>query len=165
MPSMAILRRFAKSLLSKPLLLISVALAVLVLPLIEHGAGVSRAATGDNCHGLHAGLTAQFNSYTEEPTIQLNFLLLNDSELPLDSAVGSWRIVIDGKDREDSGMIFGNGVGPSGGYNTLSSGDTYGFAKALSVVRYFPERRNYTVSWKGKAFSSPTLKIRGGLPQ
>jgi hypothetical protein len=46
---------------------------------------------------------------------------------------------------------------PTGGYGTLAPGATFNFGKALHVANYFPERREYTVSWKGKNFQSPTI--------
>jgi hypothetical protein len=163
MPSIAILRPLGGCSLNKPLLLTIAAFAVLGLPFIRQNSNLSHAITEDGCHGLHAGLTAQSNSYTEEPTIQLDFVLLNDSELPLDSVAGPWKIIIDSKTLEDSDMIFGNGAGPAGGFHTLDPGHMYEFGKALSIVRYFPERRDYAVSWRGKGFQSPTIKVWGGL--
>ena len=55
------------------------------------------------------------------------FRLLNDSETTQNTAPESWQIVIDGKELEDSGMIFGNGPEPTGGYGTLEAGATFDF--------------------------------------
>ena len=48
----------------------------------------------------------------------LSFILLNDSEKPINAAEEGWTIVIDGKELEDSGYTFGNGPGPVGGWGT-----------------------------------------------
>ena len=113
-----------------------------------------------NCHGLHAGIRAQIiPPYTETPSVMLTFVLLNDSEIPLDVESGSWRIVINGSELNDSGMIFGNGLGVVGGYKVLKPGETYELAKALPIAEYFLPNGQYKVSWKGAAFQSPTITV------
>jgi len=113
-----------------------------------------------NCPALQAGIRAQIiPPYTETPSVMLTFVLLNDSEMPLDVEAGSWRIVINGSELNDSGMIFGNGPGPVGGYKVLNPGETYEFGKALPIVEYFLPNGQYKVSWKGAAFHSPTITV------
>ena len=90
----------------------------------------------------------------------LTFILLNDSDAPINAVEGGWQIVIDGKELKDSDSIFGNGTGPVGGYGTLKPGESYEFGKGLELSRYFPEEREYKVSWKGKAFRSSTITVR-----
>jgi hypothetical protein len=87
------------------------------------------------------------------------FLLLNDSASDLNTAPESWTIVVDGKDLQDSGFILGNGPMPSKGYGTLDSGANFQFGKALPIAKYFPEPREYKISWRGKYFQSPTATI------
>jgi hypothetical protein len=112
------------------------------------------------CSGLHAGIRAQIiPPYTETPSVMLTFVLLNDSGMPLDVEAGSWRIVINGGERNDSGMIFGNGPEPEGGYKVLKAGESYEFGKALPIAEYFPPKGQYKVSWKGAAFQSPTINV------
>jgi hypothetical protein len=72
-----------------------------------------------NCRGLHAGIRAELVRHdlpsTQPPFVMINFILLNDDETAVNSSADSWKIVIDGKELSDSGMIFGNGPGPVGG--------------------------------------------------
>lgn len=118
----------------------------------------------ESCGGLHAAIRGELvrrdPPYTQPPFVMLSFILLNDSEKPINAAQGGWKIVIDGKDLEDSGFIFGNGPGPVGGWGTLKPGESYEFGKALELSRYFPEQREYRVSWKGKGFQSSTITVR-----
>jgi hypothetical protein len=114
------------------------------------------------CRGLHAGIRAQIiPPYTETPSVMLSFVLLNDSETPLDVEAGSWRIVVNGHELNDmdTQQIFGNGPTPVGGYRVLNPGGTYEFGVQLAIVKYcFPNGR-YKVSWKGAAFQSPTTTV------
>jgi hypothetical protein len=113
-----------------------------------------------SCPGLHAGIRAQLMSpNTETRAVMLSFVLLNDSETPIDVEVRSWRIVVNGKDLNDSGMIFGNGPEPVGGYRVLNPGESYEFGKALPIAEYFLPNGPYKVSWKGGAFQSPTITV------
>ena len=113
-----------------------------------------------NCTGLHAGITARLTQEYSEPSMMVVFLLLNDSETAQSTAPESWKLVIDGKELEDSGYIFGNGPAPTGGYGTLGPGATFDFGKALPIAKYFPERREYRISWRGRYFQSPTVTVR-----
>lgn len=90
----------------------------------------------------------------------LTFILLNDSERPINAVEGGWKIVIDGKELEDSDFIFGNGPQPGAGWGTLRPGESYEFGKALELSRYFPEEREYRVSWNGKGFQSSTITVK-----
>jgi hypothetical protein len=118
-----------------------------------------------HCAGLHAGVTAQLTQGYDETSVMVAFLLLNDSETAQSTAAESWRIVVDGKELEDSGYILGNGPAPIGGYGTLSSGAAFNFGKALPIAKYFPERREYRISWKGRYFESPTVTVRIPAPK
>ena len=117
-----------------------------------------------NCGGLHAAIRGELvrrdPPYTQPPFVMLTFILLNDSDAPINAVEGGWQIVIDGKELKDSDSIFGNGPGPVGGYGTLKPGESYEFGKGLELSRYFPEEREYKVSWKGKAFRSSTITVR-----
>jgi hypothetical protein len=110
-----------------------------------------------NCSGLHAGIRAQVIS-PNTPSVVLSFLLLNDSATPVDVEAGSWRIVVNGSELNDSGMIFGNGPMPVG-YQVLKPGESYEFGKALSIAEYFLPNGQCKVSWKGAAFQSPTIMV------
>ena len=119
-----------------------------------------RGTPSKSCSGLHAGIRAQIiPPYTETPSVMLTFVLLNDSETPVDVEAGSWRIVINGSELRDSGMLFGNGVRPVDGYRTLKPGETYEFGISLPITEYFLPNGQHEVSWRGAAFQSPTIAV------
>jgi len=96
-----------------------------------------------------------------QPVGDLIFHLTNGSNHSIDSAPGTWTLVIDGKDVADSGMIFGNGPAPIGGFGTLKPGAAYEFEKGLPLVQYFPENRDYKVLWRGSQFRSNRVTVHG----
>lgn len=113
-----------------------------------------------SCSGLHAGIRAQIiPPYTETPSVMVSFLLLNDSDAPIDVEAGSWSIVINGSELKNSGEIFGNGPMPVGGYHSLKPGESYELAKSLPIVEYFLPNGEHEVSWKGTGFHSPTITV------
>jgi hypothetical protein len=134
-------------------------LAAIIIPCIA-----ARSAPEQACGGLHAAIRAELvrrdPPYTQPPFVMLTFVLLNDSEKPINTVEEGWKIVVDGKDVEESDFIFGNGVTPVGGWGTLNPGESYEFGKGLELSRYFPEEREYRVSWKGKGFRSSTITVR-----
>ena len=135
--------------------------AVTCLALVTwHVTGAQEANPQGSCIGLHAGITAELTQGYSEPSVMVAFHLSNDSEAAQSTAPASWKIVIDGKELSDSGWIFGNGPGPAAGYGMLAAGATFDFGKALPVVNYFPEAREYRISWKGRDFQSPTVTVR-----
>ena len=117
-----------------------------------------------SCGALHAAIRGELvrrdPPYTQPPFVMLSFILLNDSEVPINAAEGGWQIVIDGKEVKDSDFIFGNGPGPTGGWGILKPGESYEFGKGLELSKYFPEEREYKVSWKGNRFQSSTITVR-----
>jgi hypothetical protein len=136
--------------------------ALLALTLIP-----SLAAQGEHentCGGLHAAIGGEVVRRdplaTQSPYVMLTFVLLNDSEAPINTVEGSWQIVIDGKELKDSGLIFGNGIRPVGGWGILKPGESFQFGKGLALSNYFPDEREYKVSWKGKGFQSSTIIVR-----
>lgn len=113
-----------------------------------------------SCSGLHAGIRAQIMPpYTETPSVMLTFVLLNDSSTPIDVHAESWKIVVDGNELRDSGMIFGNGPAPMGGYRILNSGESYEFGKSLPIAEYFLPNGSHKVSWRGSVFQSPNISV------
>lgn len=138
----------------RPIVLLSI-VGLLVCPVKPQGAASSTV----KCAGLHAGITASFTQGYETPGVLVSFLLLNDSDSDLAASPESWKLIVDGKVLPDSGYLFGNGPQPSEGYATLRSGATFQFAKALPISKYFPEKREYKISWAGKNFQSPTVLI------
>ena len=90
----------------------------------------------------------------------LTFVLLNDSDAPINTVEESWQIVIDGKELKESDIIFGNGLQPVGGWGILKPGESFKFGKGLTLSNYFPDEPEYKVSWKGKGFQSSTIVVR-----
>ena len=117
-----------------------------------------------NCGGLHAAIRGEVVGhsppYSQEEFVMLSFILLNDSDAPINAVKGGWQIVVDGRELRDSDYIFGNGPGPVGGFGTLKPGESYEFGKELPLSRYFPEEREYRVYWKGKGFRSSTITVK-----
>jgi len=89
----------------------------------------------------------------------LVFVLLNDGEVPVDVEDRSWKLMINGTEVIDPNGIFGNGPAPAGGFGVLKPGESYEFGKSLPIADYFPQNGEYRVSWRGKAFRSPTISI------
>ena len=141
------------------LLTIAFVFATTIVPLM-----VAQDERAVSCGGLHAAIRGELvrrdPPYTEPPFVMLMFILLNDSEAPVNAVEGGWKIIIDGKELKDSDFIFGNGPQPLGGYGTLKPGESYEFGKGLELSRYFPEEREYKVSWRGKKFQSSTITVR-----
>jgi hypothetical protein len=119
--------------------------------------------TEQSCRALHAGIRAQL--VRDDPNgsrpafVNLSLILLNDGQSPTNSTAGGWQIVIDGKELSDSTYLFGNGMQPEGGYNTLNPGEWYELRMKLEISRYFHSLGEHTVSWKGQGFQSSTLKV------
>jgi hypothetical protein len=116
-----------------------------------------------SCHGLHAGIRVDFvrryEPFTQPSYVMISFVLLNDDDKPLDTSEASWRLIIDGREVGDSGIVFGNGLGPIGGWKTLNPGATAEFSKGLDADKYFPEPHRYKLSWKGRGFQSPAVEV------
>jgi len=116
------------------------------------------------CAGLHAGITAQLvplkAGYSDPEHVLLAFLIVNDSDSVRNVAAGSWKLIINGAELPDSGMIFGNGPGPVGGWNELNPGENYQFGKGLPVSTYFKKPGEYRISWRAQGFQSSTVSIR-----
>jgi len=116
------------------------------------------------CRGLHAAISGEVVRRDplakQSPYVMVTFVLLNDSDAPINTVEESWQIVIDGKELKESDIIFGNGPRPVGGWGVLKPGESFQFGKGLGLSNYFPEEREYKVSWKGKGFQSATIVVR-----
>lgn len=146
--------------MKRPSILLRVGAATFLALAVCHSAVAQVAKDQNGCLGLHAGITVELTQGYSDPSVMVVFVLLNDSEIAQNTAPESWQIVIDGKVLKDSGWILGNGPMPTGGFGKLSAGQKYDFGKALPIAQYFPEKREYKVSWKGKNFQSPTVKVK-----
>jgi hypothetical protein len=108
---------------------------------------------------LYAGISGRVNQNPTSEDVELSFILLNDSDEAVDVGAGSWTLVVDGVPLKDSGMLFGNGPEPSGGYRILRPGKHYEFSKAFSVAKYFSGPGKHEIYWKGHGFQSRTLTV------
>jgi hypothetical protein len=116
------------------------------------------------CTGLHAGITAQLvplkAGYSAPEHVLLAFLIVNDSDSKRNVAAGSWKLIINGTELPDTGMLFGNGPRPVGGYSELGPGENYQFGIELPVSDYFKVAGEYRISWKAEGFESSTVSVR-----
>ena len=131
---------------------------VLVATLIPSIAAQSKLE--QTCRGLHAAIRGELSPpYAHPPFVQLTFVLMNDSENPINAVEEGWKLVIDGKELKDSDFIICCGPRPAGGWGTLQPGESYEFGVAMERSKYFPEAREYQVYWKGKGFQSSTIIV------
>lgn len=109
--------------------------------------------------GLHAGIQGPMLPIKNGPYVLLSFLLLNDSDTEIAVKPESWKIVINGEELEDSGMIFDNGPMPAKELTPLQPGDAHALMKPFPMKKYFPHPGRYTIAWKGSGFVSSTITI------
>jgi len=93
----------------------------------------------------------------DQGALLIKCALVNDGDKTAATDVDSWRIIINGKQLNESNTsrMFGNG---SRMEDTLPPGGHAQVAKAMGV--YFKEPGTYKVSWKGKTFASPEIVFR-----
>ena len=109
---------------------------------------------------LWAGLSANHAIFKAGQTkdLRIEFTLVNDDDdKVIDPNIADSRIVINGNERTDSGMIFG-GVEKGTRLRELSPGDSLQFS--LSLVEQFREPGTYRISWKGDGFHSQEIVLR-----
>jgi hypothetical protein len=87
----------------------------------------------------------------------VEFTLVNDGEATIDPKIGASRIVVNGTELEDSGLILGNGPRDAR-FDALPPGDNLRFVYALGD--HFKEPGVYRVSWQGASFRSPEVEFR-----
>jgi len=87
----------------------------------------------------------------------INFTVTNDGNRTVDPKIDSSKIIVNGKELDDSALILGNG--PRGAnWNALPPGGTLQFG--YNLAKYFQASGIYRVSWKGQAFEAPTIEFR-----
>ena len=89
--------------------------------------------------------------------LRIDFTLVNDGDQVIDPEIAESRIVINGKELADSGLILGNAPKDTR-LKALPPGDRLEFGSALG--NYFNEPGIYRVSWKGTEFQSPEIVVR-----
>ena len=116
------------------------------LPVRERGG--LWAALGVNHVVFHLG---------EMEGLNVEFTLVNDGEVTMDPKIGESRIVVNGKELADSGLILGNGPRDAR-FAALPPGQCLRFSYSLGD--YFKEPGIYRVSWRGANFRSPEVVFR-----
>jgi hypothetical protein len=89
--------------------------------------------------------------------LKVEFTLVNDGEATIDPKIGESRIVVQGKELAESGLILGNGPRDAR-FAALPPGQCLRFNSSLGD--YFKEPGNYRVSWRGANFRSPEVVFR-----
>ena len=90
----------------------------------------------------------------ETGTLQLSFILINDSGKVIDPKVPASKIIVNGKALPDSAFILGNGPRPTN-FNAMQPGERVEFGAGLG--RYFRQAGVYRVSWEGENFRSAEI--------
>jgi hypothetical protein len=128
-------------------------------PVIARQTAPQTGAADKPCVGLHAGIRVEFvrrnPPFTQPSYVMVSFVLLNDDDKPIDASEASWKLTIDGREFDDSGMIFSNGLGPVGGWKTLNPGTTAEFSKGLDADKYFPRVPCLQAVLEGSRFPKP----------
>jgi hypothetical protein len=109
--------------------------------------------------GLWAGLAVNHAVFPsgETSAMQLEFTLTNDGDRTLDPQIGQSRIIINGEELSDPGLLFNNGPRDSR-FRALPPGATLQFAYALGS--HFEKPGVYRVWWRGEQFRSPEVVFR-----
>jgi hypothetical protein len=89
--------------------------------------------------------------------LSIEFTLVNDGDQVIDPKIADSRIVINGKERTDSGLIFSS-VQKGARFKALSPEDSLQFS--LPLGDQFKEPGTYRVSWRGAGFHSPEIVFR-----
>jgi hypothetical protein len=108
---------------------------------------------------LWAALSVNHPAFMQGRTEDLiiEFTLVNDGAKAIDPKIAESRIVINGKELADSGLILSGGL-KDAQVRALSSGDNLQFAVGLGD--HFTEPGTYRVSWKAAGFQSPEILLR-----
>jgi hypothetical protein len=93
---------------------------------------------------------------TEVKNLLVEFTLANDGEAPIDPAVSRSRLVVNGQELKDSGMVQGNDP-PDPRFVTLPAGDHLQFVRNLGDLCQSPG--TYRISWRGERFQSPEIIV------
>jgi hypothetical protein len=108
---------------------------------------------------LWAGLSVNHPIFKAGRTkdLRIEFTLVNDSDKVIDPKIPESRIVINGKELSDPGLILGSAqLGAR--FKALSPGESLQFDCPLGDQ--FKEPAIYQVSWNGAGFQSPVIVLR-----
>jgi hypothetical protein len=109
--------------------------------------------------GLWAALAVNHAAFRrgEAERLYVEFTLVNDGQAVVDPKLGASRIVVNGAELVDSGLVLGNGPRDAR-FRALPPGDHLRFGSALGD--HFREPGIYRVSWRGEDFRSPEVVVR-----
>ena len=109
--------------------------------------------------GLWAALAVNHAVFRSGETrdLMIEFTLINDGDTVLDPQIGKSRIIINGKELSDSGLVLGNGPRDAA-FKALPPGASLQFGYALG--KHVEEPGVYRVSWRGEDFRSPEVVFR-----
>jgi hypothetical protein len=129
---------------------------------VEAAAPLARPEAGSTAGdrgGLWAALAVNHAAFRrgEAQGLYVEFTLVNDGEAAVDPKVGESRIVVDGAELADSGLILGNGPRDAR-FAALPPGGHLRFGYALGD--HFRQPGVHRVSWRGAGFRSPEVVIR-----
>jgi hypothetical protein len=91
------------------------------------------------------------------PPFMIHFGLVNDGDKPVNPAVESSQLLINGKALKDWEFIVSNGLRAQG-WNLLPPGESLLFG--YNMGRYFQDPGVYKVAWKGAGFQAPDVVFR-----
>ena len=108
---------------------------------------------------LWAGLSVNHPIFKAGQTkdLRIEFTLVNDGDKPIDPKIADSRIVINGKELADSGLILSS-VQKGSRSEALSPGENLQFDCLLGDR--FKEPGTYRVFWKGSGFQSSEIVLR-----
>jgi hypothetical protein len=89
--------------------------------------------------------------------LRIEFTLVNDGDKEIDPKIGDSRIVVNGKECSDSGLIFSS-VQNGDRFKALSPEDSLQFS--FPLADQFKEPGTYRISWNGAGFQSPEIVFR-----
>ena len=109
--------------------------------------------------GLWAALSASHAIFRAGRTkdLRIEFTLVNDGDKGIDPKVSESRIIINGEELTDSGLILSS-VQKGARFKALPPGATLQFS--LPIGDQFRDPGTYRISWKGAGFQSPEIVLR-----
>jgi hypothetical protein len=109
--------------------------------------------------GVWAALSVNHSAFSRSGVkgFIVEFTLVNDSEVTIDPKIAESRIMVNGKELADSGLLLSNG--PRGArFAALPPGEQLRFSNSLGD--YFKEPGIYRVLWRGENFRSQEVVFR-----
>jgi hypothetical protein len=122
-------------------------------------AAKSDTANPKKAGSLWAGLTVNHPTFRAGQTkdLRIEFTLINDGDKVIDSKIPESRIVINGKELSDTGLILSS-VQKGGRTKAVSPGESLQFDCLLGDE--FKTPGIYRLSWKGTGFQSSEIMLR-----